>query len=154
MIRTDFLLCPICGSELCSDGKSFRCVPENDAKRHCFDISSSGYVDLSYRSGGSGDSKEAVNDRTAFLNKNYYLPLADEIKRLCAKHLRTDFFLVDAGCGEGYYSDYIASEFADSFDLVNNTSGHEWAELLISLPSLAYRCPWEKLTADGLAELL
>ena len=45
-------------------------------------------------------------------------------------------------------------EFADAFDLVSNTSGHEWAELLISLPSLAYRCPWEKLTADGLAELL
>ena len=124
MIRTDFLLCPICGSELCSDGKSFRCVPENDAKRHCFDISSSGYVDLSYRSGGSGDSKEAVNDRTAFLNKNYYLPLADEIKRLCAKHLRTDFFLVDAGCGEGYYSDYIASEFADSFVFGADLSKH------------------------------
>ncbi len=124
MVTTDFLLCPICGSELYVDGKSYRCKPMQGQKSHCFDLSSSGYVDLSYRSGGRGDSKEAVNDRTAFLNKQYYLPLADEIKRICEKYLRNDFFLVDAGCGEGYYSDYIAMNFADSFVFGADLSKH------------------------------
>lgn len=124
MIETDFLICPICGSQLASDGKSFRCKPSEGGKIHCFDISSSGYADLSYRCGGSGDSKEAVNDRTAFLNKDYYLPLSKEINRLCAKHLPKRFFLVDAGCGEGYYSDHIASEFADSYVFGADLSKH------------------------------
>ena len=124
MITTDFLICPICGSELYVDGKSYRCKPIDGSKSHCFDLSASGYVDLSYRSGGSGDSKEAVNDRTAFLNKQYYLPLADEIKRLCTKHIHNEFLLVDAGCGEGYYSDYIASELPDSYVFGADLSKH------------------------------
>ena len=80
--ETDFLICPICGSELTAEGRSYRCNPLEGHKRHCFDISSSGYTDLSYRSGGSGDSKEAVNDRTAFLNRGYYFPLSEMINSL------------------------------------------------------------------------
>lgn len=124
MIATDFLICPICGSALHIDGKSYRCSPSVGSKIHCFDISSSGYADLSYRSGGSGDSKEAVNDRTAFLNKDYYLPLAEEIERLCAKHLPKEFLMVDAGCGEGYYSDYVASRFETAFLFGADLSKH------------------------------
>ena len=122
--ETDFLICPICGSVLVADGKSYRCIPEDGGKRHCFDISSSGYTDLSYRSGGSGDSKEAVNDRTAFLNKDFYRPLSEKINSLCGKYLASDFFLVDAGCGEGYYSDRLASEFEDSFVFGADLSKH------------------------------
>lgn len=124
MIITDYLKCPICGARIFNDGKSYRCIPEAGGKSHCFDVSSSGYVDLSYRAGGSGDSKQAVNDRTSFLNKNYYLPLADEIKRICAKHLPDDFLLLDAGCGEGYYSDYIAAAFSSAFVFGADLSKH------------------------------
>lgn len=124
MVETDFLCCPICGSGLFKDGKSFRCRAQFGSKSHCFDISASGYADLSYRSGGSGDSKEAVNDRTEFLNKNYYLPLSQEINRLCAKHLSEDFLLLDAGCGEGYYSDRVAAEFANSYVFGADLSKH------------------------------
>ena len=124
MIVTDFLICPICGAELYSDGKSYRCKPTEGGKSHCFDISSSGYADLSYRNGGSGDSKDAVNDRTAFLNKQYYLPLANEISRLCEKYLNSKFLLVDAGCGEGYYSDQIASAFGEAFVFGADLSKH------------------------------
>ena len=124
MIPTDFLICPICGADLSCDGKSYRCTPGDGSKIHCFDISSSGYADLSYRSGGSGDSKEAVNDRTAFLNKDYYLPLAKEIERLCAKYLPDDFLMVDAGCGEGYYSDHVASRFDKAFVFGADLSKH------------------------------
>ena len=124
MIETEFLICPICGSRLFRDGKSFRCEAINGTKSHCFDISSSGYTDLSYRSGGSGDSKEAVNDRTEFLNKDYYLPLSKEINRLCSEHLPKGFLLVDAGCGEGYYSDRVASEYDESFVFGADLSKH------------------------------
>lgn len=124
MKENDFLICPICGSKIERAAKSYLCVPQDGAKRHCFDISSSGYADLSYRNGGSGDPKDAVNDRTAFLDKGYYQPLSDEINRLCALHLRNDFLLVDAGCGEGYYSERIASAFNDSFVIGADLSKH------------------------------
>jgi len=115
MIVTDFLICPICSSKLNIVGKSMICQKDDSVKHHCFDLSSSGYVDLSYRGGGGGDPKNAVNDRTAFLEKGYYKPLAETINNLCRKYLSNSFLLVDAGCGEGYYSDSIASQFPDSF---------------------------------------
>ena len=89
MIETDFLICPICGARLVKEGKSFRCASQETKKRHCFDISSVRYADLSYRSGGSGDPKDAVTDRTAFLDKGYYEPLSDgKIQKLPAKKER------------------------------------------------------------------
>lgn len=124
MRETDFLACPVCGAPLERAEKSFLCLSQNGGKRHCFDISSSGYADLSYRNGGSGDPKDAVNDRTAFLEKGYYKPLSDEILNICARHLPSDFFLIDAGCGEGYYSDRIASVFKDSYIFGADLSKH------------------------------
>ena len=106
------LRCPICRRELEEKNGSLVCRgnEENSGKKHvhCFDLSSSGYCDLSYRSGGSGDPKSAVTDRTAFLERGYYAPLADELIRLTEKYVRPDGFVVDEGCGEGYYSEKIA----------------------------------------------
>lgn len=124
MKETDFLICPICGSPLQRVEKSFLCTPQGCAKRHCFDISSSGYADLSYRNGGSGDPKDAVVDRTAFLDKGYYQPLSDEINRLCARHLPENFLLVDSGCGEGYYSERVAASFETCFVFGADLSKH------------------------------
>lgn len=124
MIETDFLICPICGSPLAKEGNSFLCTSSETKKRHCFDISSAKYADLSYRSGGSGDPKDAVTDRTAFLDKGYYLPLSQEINAICRKFLTNDFFLIDAGCGEGYYSERIAADFPESFVFGADLSKH------------------------------
>ena len=124
MIETDFLICPICGSKLVKEGKSFLCTSQETKKRHCFDISSARYADLSYRSGGSGDPKDAVTDRTAFLDKGYYEPLSNEFNALCRKYLDGNFLLIDAGCGEGYYSERIATEFSDSFVFGADLSKH------------------------------
>lgn len=100
------------------------CTSQETKKRHCFDISSARYADLSYRSGGSGDPKDAVTDRTAFLDKGYYEPLSNEINALCRKYLDGNFLLIDAGCGEGYYSERIATEFSDSFVFGADLSKH------------------------------
>lgn len=124
MKETDFLICPICGSPLQRAGNSFLCTSRDGTKKHCFDLSSSGYSDLSYRSGGGGDPKDAVNDRTAFLEKGYYEPLSNEINRLCSLYLSEPFLLVDAGCGEGYYSERIARELEGSFIFGADLSKH------------------------------
>ena len=124
MIETDFLICPICGARLVKVGKSFLCTSQETSKRHCFDISSARYADLSYRSGGSGDPKDAVTDRTAFLDKGYYEPLSNAINNICRKHLDEEFFLIDSGCGEGYYSERIATQFANSYVFGADLSKH------------------------------
>ena len=124
MIETDFLICPICGSRLEKNGNSFLCTSTETKKKHCFDISSAKYADLSYRSGGSGDPKDAVTDRTAFLDKGYYAPLSSQLNVICTERLTKDFFLIDAGCGEGYYSERIAADFPDSYVFGADLSKH------------------------------
>ncbi len=124
MIETDFLICPICGARLVKEGKSFMCTSQETKKRHCFDISSARYADLSYRSGGSGDPKDAVTDRTAFLDKGYYEPLSNEINAICKKYLADEFLLIDAGCGEGYYSERIATMSPNAFVFGADLSKH------------------------------
>lgn len=124
MIETDFLICPICGARLVKEEKCLFCTSKETKKRHCFDISSSGYADLSYRNGGSGDPKDAVTDRTAFLDKGYYQPLSHKINEICKQYLNEDFLLVDAGCGEGYYSERIAFEFTDAYVYGADLSKH------------------------------
>ena len=124
MNYTDFLICPICGRRLELQGKSLLCAGDENGKRHCFDLSSSGYSDLSYRNGGSGDPKDAVTDRTAFLEKGYYSGLSNKINEICREYLNKDFLLIDAGCGEGYYSERIAAEFTEGYVFGADLSKH------------------------------
>ena len=113
MLINDVLICPICSQSLELKGKSLVCTGNSNGKHHCFDLSASGYCDLSYRNGGGGDPKDAVTDRTAFLDKGYYSNLSDTINSLCSEHLSDHFMLVDAGCGEGYYSENVAARFSN-----------------------------------------
>lgn len=104
------LRCPICGATVeARSGQSLICT---GVRTHCFDFSASGYVNLS-RPGqsGGGDSKQAVRARSQFLNLEHYRPVADGICTLLRKHVSEQNVLVlDAGCGEGYYSTHIANE--------------------------------------------
>ena len=108
-----YLRCPVCRAGLEEKNGSLVCRGDGDnagkSRNHCFDLSASGYCDLSYRCGGAGDPKSAVSDRTAFLDRGYYAPLAEEIIRLSDKYLRPDGLVVDEGCGEGYYSEQLAA---------------------------------------------
>lgn len=105
----DSLLCPHCKAKLCVEGKSVVCT---GAKKHCFDFGGGGYVNFGapVQSGG-GDSKSAVRARSAFLNLGYYSPVAEAIVRNIKEFCSVDNgIIIDAGCGEGYYSDRIAAE--------------------------------------------
>lgn len=56
-----------------------------------------------------GDSKSAVRARTAFLNTQLYRPIARELCHLLTEYSsEKESLVIDAGCGEGYYSLYLA----------------------------------------------
>ena len=102
------LRCPICRAEMAvRESGSLVCM---GPRTHCFDFGASGYVNLS-RPGqsGGGDSKQAVRARSQFLNLGHYRPVADGLCEMLGRYLPDKGALVlDAGCGEGYYSDRIA----------------------------------------------
>lgn len=102
----NFFICPICKKHFSRKNQSLVCP-----NGHCFDIAKKGYVNL-LRSKGSaarrhGDDRMMVAARTAFLNAGFYDPLRDAVARLAALHAKHGCILLDAGCGEGFYTSFI-----------------------------------------------
>lgn len=102
----DALCCPCCGAALSLENGSLVCGALN-GKRHCFDIARSGYVNLDTAHAGGGDGKELVAARTAFLESGAYDPISDAVNELLSRYV-TDGLVIDAGCGEGYYTNRAA----------------------------------------------
>lgn len=100
------LICPVCRSILYRDEKSYFCSGE---RKHCFDISSSGHTNLCPGKATGGDDKRAVRSRTDFLSLDYYKPISDKICEILGI-MSVENLIVDAGCGEGYYTNNIAQE--------------------------------------------
>lgn len=112
------LKCPICGAatEL-ENEKTLFC---NGERKHTYDISASGYINLaSPKQCGGGDTKSAVRARSDFLNCGYYHPIADKVIELLNEYVGENATIIDAGCGEGYYSSQIAKNvgFVIGFDI-------------------------------------
>lgn len=100
-------ICPTCGKPLQKQGGSCRC--ENG---HCVDYAKSGYLNLlmanQKHSQQPGDNKLMVEARRRFLEKGYYEPLLREVCRMAESFLPSEKSrILDAGCGEGYYTDGI-----------------------------------------------
>jgi 23S rRNA (guanine745-N1)-methyltransferase len=101
------LRCPVCTASMQSDetGRSCRCTGE---RTHVYDFARSGYLNLTRPGDGEGDLREAINARRLFLNAGYYLPLSNEINTILGDlNAKT---VLDAGCGEGYYTNRMAKE--------------------------------------------
>lgn len=100
-------VCPVCGGAL--TGQEHRAVC---AGGHSFDKARQGYLHLlmpnKMHSKIPGDSKQMVDSRRRFLEGGHYDLFAEELCRLVEEVYRQResdvFFLVDAGCGEGYYT--------------------------------------------------
>lgn len=108
-------ICPKCHKQLDLKGKSYVC--ENN---HTYDVAKGGYVNLvMHNRKTTGDDKGMVDARTSFLEKGYYQSLqtaiCEQLKKL-SLHV-----LVDAGCGQGYYTNVLQKQMADiqiyGFDL-------------------------------------
>lgn len=97
------LTCPVCGGVLHREERSLRC-----GAGHCYDIARQGYVNLlrsnQSKSKRHGDDKRMVAARTAFLDAGYYAPLRDAVAAAAAEFTADDADVLDAGCGEGYYT--------------------------------------------------
>ena len=103
------LRCPVCKKPLYTSGLSLECQ-----NHHTFDISKYRYVNLAMDNRSSkkhhGDDKLMVRSRTDFLNSGYYEPLQKQIVQTARGYLYPESNVVDAGCGEGYYTDALQKE--------------------------------------------
>jgi len=115
------LICPLCGADLAftENAGSGSLICNGGEKRHCYDLASSGYVNLlppgKKRNAVAGDNKELVAARRRFLARGLYAGAADTLCAVCADLPGADSFRlgVDAGCGEGYYTLRIAEKLRE-----------------------------------------
>lgn len=106
-----FFRCPVCGLPLTEEEKLYKCE-----KGHSFDKSKFGYVNLLMSQSSSakrhGDDRTMVRARRDFLSKDYYAFLADCICENMKELLPENPTVLDAGCGECWYSCRLQSHFA------------------------------------------
>ena len=104
--------CPICGKKIRFHAGSLVCK-----KEHCFDISAKGYVNmLGATRPLKGYDKQFFKSRGEFFAKGYYAHILDAIIKKVSEikaaadgsEPATQLVLIDAGCGEGYYSSALA----------------------------------------------
>lgn len=101
-------ICPVCRGELKRDAGSLFCE-----KRHCYDISRRGYVNLLMSQASSdarhGDGKDMVAARSAFLELGLYDKLCDAVIERVTAVGKRGMFILDVGCGECYYTSKVAA---------------------------------------------
>ena len=144
--------CPVCGGNLQAEGLSLQCE-----KRHNFDRAKKGAVYLlpshQKHSDIPGDNPEMVRARRDFLGKGYYAHLRDTICDALRPVLQSGSVLLDAGCGEGYYTKGIhemaqnceiygvdISKTAANFAAKADPTGHYAVASVFHLPVLDASC--------------
>ncbi|ART82106.1 23S rRNA (guanine(745)-N(1))-methyltransferase [Oceanisphaera profunda] len=104
--------CPLCHHALTTREGGLEC--ENN---HQFDRAKEGYVNLMpvqhKRSKEPGDNVDMMQARRRFLASDQYHKLREAVSELCIKHTaNTPRQILDIGCGEGYYTAYVAEKLA------------------------------------------
>lgn len=109
MRSKSLFVCPICGKELEINCKNYKCQ-----KNHSFDAAKSGYINLltadKMNAKNPGDNKLMVKARSEFLDKGYYSHLREVLYEAVNKISKESDILLDAGCGEGYYTSGIVEK--------------------------------------------
>lgn len=94
-------ICPVCRASLSEDGSRLLC-----SEGHSFDRAARGYTNLLLSGRAAhGDNREMILSRRRFLESGLYRPLADALLRALGGEPRR---ILDAGCGEGYYTAAVA----------------------------------------------
>lgn len=95
--------CPVCKESLQRIDKTYKCK-----NGHSYDVAKQGYTTLLLRNAShSGDNKEMVMSRIKFLEGGYYDLLAEKLSQILFQ--KQGETIIDAGCGEGYYTDYLSN---------------------------------------------
>lgn len=96
-------VCPLCGKPLTREETRCACPAG-----HSFDRAREGYCHLlpvnRKHSKAPGDDKAMAAARSAFLRKGYYTPLREALCALAVSMTGAAPTVLDAGCGEGYYT--------------------------------------------------
>jgi 23S rRNA (guanine745-N1)-methyltransferase len=111
------LACPICRAPLSREPAALVC-----AQRHTFDVAREGYVNLfpahHRQSRSPGDDERMVAARRRFLDAGHFAPLCGELaSTLTGACERGIANAVDLGCGEGYFTDAVASVASNSYGI-------------------------------------
>jgi len=138
------LCCPLCQAPLQQLERQLRC-----AEGHSFDQAKQGYWHLlpvqKKRSKDPGDNPEMVQARRRFLDAGHYQPIADQLCEMLTSSVASieTPALLDMGCGEGYYTQALASATPDA----------RWTGLDISKHAVKAACQRSKeitwLVASG-----
>lgn len=129
------LACPLDGLPLTLTESGGLICPQN----HSFDRAKQGYFNLlpvQFKpSKDPGDDKEMVKARTRALDQNVFEPLSNTLISTITALMnnndldqRSSSSLVDAGCGDGYYTARMAQALGEKLDL--SVIGHDiskWA---------------------------
>lgn len=139
--------CPICGQALTREEKRYVCPTG-----HSFDLAREGYVNLlpanRQHSKAPGDDKDMTASRTHFLDGGWYAPLRSALAELADKALPQAGTLLDAGCGEGWYTSALA-------EMVEKKGGRT-AGVDLSKPAVkkaARRCPGAEIAVASVYHL-
>lgn len=102
----DAFSCPFCQSDMTfQKGASLVC-----RSRHCFDLSKYGYLNFLQKQIKTPYNKELFESRRRVFEANFYDDLIRQLKDLI-KHYgpKPEGRLLDAGCGEGFFTNQLAS---------------------------------------------
>ena len=98
--------CPLCGAPLIREEHVYRCP-----SGHSYDIAAQGYTHLlpanRKHSKMPGDDKGMAAARSEFLRAGYYEPLRRALCALAVELTDDQASVLDAGCGEGYYTEGV-----------------------------------------------
>ncbi len=94
-----FFICPVCSRPLSLQGTSLMCK-----RKHCFDLSKYGYVNLAPQAKQSkAYDRQSFEHRQTILEHGFYNHILEVLAALLEQTPRAKAIL-DAGCGEGFYS--------------------------------------------------
>lgn len=102
------LRCPKCGSDCYVKAGSILCT-----EGHCYDISANGYVNYLFAKKDDFYDKQLFENRNKVFGMGFFESVLNEI----AQYVNVVFYtqkrlaLLDAGCGEGYYSREIYKSY-------------------------------------------
>ncbi len=143
------LLCPVCRCPLVRSERVFSCDG-----RHSFDIARSGYVNLmAGKPPAVGDNREMIAARRRFLDGGHYAPLRRHILEVADEHAEGGL-LLDAGCGEGYYTEALAPLADTAVGIDISKDALTLAARRLPAATLAVASVYRLPIADGAVSLL
>ncbi len=104
------MCCPLCRGDLTRTASGFVCT-----SNHCFDRAAKGYTNLllGNQKGQHGDNRDMILARRRFLDGGWYAPLKDALQKCIREAFPQNGVLLDAGCGECYYTHHVLLSLQD-----------------------------------------